>query len=338
MALQNERDELLAAWRALGGEFAAEGWRTIPVGLGGPCRLMAGRHFPGNEEALLVAFQSEWMPPVDQLPQGHGFHVSRAQLSDAPSADSWIALCRQSAGRLDLFAMMAVDIIGTLASLAVGDTRIVPTFLGRIKAWQEFMRIGASGLLGAEAETGLFGELEFMGALIRSGLSASIAVDAWRGPLGGVHDFVFGTGGIEVKSTVVQVGFPATINSLEQLDDSIVRPLFLGAVRLALEQGGKPLPVIVSELRQSLASDVGALARFDSCLLHSGYLDSMAEKYSRSFRSVQISVFPVSEVFPRLTRRNVPLAVRSACYEVDLDLAILESVTQIEALRQLGVR
>jgi len=234
--------------------------------------------------------------------------------------------------------MMAIDIIGTLACLAVGDNRIVPTFLSRIKAWQEFMRTGASGLLGAEAEIGLFGELEFMRLLIRSGLPSSIAVEAWRGPLGGVHDFVFGTGAIEVKSTAVQVGFPATINSLEQLDDSIVRPLFFGAVRLALDQNGKSLPVLVSELRQSLVSDVVALARFDSCLLHSGYLDSMAENYSRTFRSVEVCLLPVSEGFPRLTRESVPLAVRSARYEVDLDLATLKSVTQIEALRQLGVR
>jgi hypothetical protein len=275
---------------------------------------------------------------VDQLPQGHGFHVSRTQIDDTPSTDSWIALCRQSAGRLDLFAMMAVDIVATLAGLSGGDVRIVPAFLGRIKAWQEFMRTGASGLLGAEAETGLFGELEFMRGLIDSGLPGSVAVEAWRGPLGGVHDFVFGPGAIEVKSTVMQNCFLATIGSLEQLDDSLVQPLFLAGMRLTLDQNGRTLPAIVSLIRQSLIADPTILARFDSCLLHSGYLDSMAGNYSRSFRLLETRIHSVNDVFPRLTRANVALAVRSACYDIDLDLANLVTVSQTDALKQLGVR
>jgi hypothetical protein len=338
MAPPTEHDELLAAWRALAGASDTEGWRTIPVGLGGPCRLLAGRHFPGNEEALLVAFHSEWVPPANQLPQGHGFHVSRAQVNENDTADSWIALCRHAAGSLELFAMMAVDIVGTLATISPGDARIVPTFLGRIRAWQEFMRSGAGGVLGPESEIGLFGELEFMRMLIEAGVPAAVAVDAWRGPLGGVHDFSFGNGAIEVKTTAAQSTFTARIGSLEQLDDSLVRPLFLAGMRLAFDPHGRTLPALVSEVRRLLVGEATVLARLDNCLLHAGYLDLMGGNYTRAFTPTDNKLFPVTDQFPRLTRENVPLAVRSACYDVDLDLASLGTVTHTSALNQLGAR
>jgi hypothetical protein len=44
--------------------------RAQPLALTGPRRLRAGRHFPGNEEALLVGFTSVHVPPAAQLPQG----------------------------------------------------------------------------------------------------------------------------------------------------------------------------------------------------------------------------------------------------------------------------
>lgn len=337
MALPIERDELLAAWRALDGQFPAEAWRSISVGVGGPCRLMAGRHFPGNEEALIVALPSDCISQTDQLPQGEGFHISRPLFPERTATESWVALCRHRNGRLDLFATMAVDIIGTLSSLPAGDTRIASTFFGRIKAWQDFMRIAPSGLLSPEAELGLVGELEVMRLLMSIGVPDSIAINAWKGPLDGVHDFAIGCGAIEVKTTLSQIGFPAKINSLEQLDDSIVRPLFLCAVRMELCEKGQSLPMIVSAIRQSLFYDRSVLTQFDGALLHSGYLESLCKNYTRLFRIVDTHVLPISEAFPRITRKSVPTAVRSAYYEIDLDLVMLDDINLIDALRALGV-
>jgi hypothetical protein len=163
-------------------------------------------------------------------------------------------------------------------------------------------------------------------------------VQAWQGPLGGLHDYAIGNGAIEVKSTSAQEGFPAKIYSLDQLDDSIVYPLFLSAVRLVLEDTGKSLPMLVSEVRRMLVDDEITSIRFESALLHTGYSDSMAEEYTRLFRSVEMCIFPVSEGFPRLTRGSVPFGIRSARYEIDLDSFTLESVTFIEALRRLEVQ
>ena len=98
MVLLSNREELLASWRALTGNLAEEGLHTIPVGHRGPCLLLAGRHFPGNEEALIVGFSSNRVPHEDQLPQSHGFLVSKAALGEERADRIWIAIRRQRAG------------------------------------------------------------------------------------------------------------------------------------------------------------------------------------------------------------------------------------------------
>src|SRR5215204_4698737 len=107
MALPSEEDELTAAWRALEGAERSAGWRTIHIAVGSPSLLLAGRRFPDNEEALLVGFAGKGTSLPQDFPQGRGFEVSKAELGAAGSGRVWIALCRHSAGRLDLFTMMA---------------------------------------------------------------------------------------------------------------------------------------------------------------------------------------------------------------------------------------
>lgn len=338
MALQSRREELLAAWRALAGNQEGEGWRTIPVAHGGPCRFLAGRRFPGNEEALLVGFNSVQVPPGDHLPEGRGFLVSRASLAGADANRVWIALCRQNAGSLDLFAMMTDDVFTTLQGLrGADDERLFNMFLARIRAWQDFMRREGDGVLSPEAEVGLFGELEFLHDLISAGLPAATAVEAWQGPLDGIQDFILGPGAIEIKSTVSPSSFPATIGSLDQLDDSLTRPIFLAGIRLALTNSGRTLPDQVVGLRGLMADEPAALSLFGTRLLHAGFLEGTADRYTRRFSRMATRMLHVTDGFPRLTRANVATEIRRARYEIDLDLISTGDLEIGHALRQLGM-
>lgn len=338
MARQTEREELLAAWRALTGDAGGEGWRTIPVAIGGACKIYAGRHFPGNEEALLVRFSSARVPQTDQLPQGRGFLVTRANVADGGASCDWIALCRQIAGSMDLFTMMAVDIVGTLEELrSSSDDGLMRAFLSRIKAWQEFMRRGEDGVLNSAEEVGLVGELVFLQELVAAGLPAVVAVDAWRGPFDGIQDFALGNGAVEVKATALPSEFTATVTSLGQLDDSLIHPLFLAGVRLTLTSAGKTLPNIVGEIRGLLEREPVALADFDNRLLRAGYLEAVADRYTRRFSRDNVRLFAIRDEFPRLSRANVAIEIRKVEYDINLDLVRAESIMLTDALSQLGV-
>lgn len=339
MGLQSERDELQEAWRSLGGQKSKDGWHTISIATGNACDLRAGRFHPGDSEALLVGFGDEIvLPSADQLPKGQGFDVCPVVAVDSQLKEQWIALRRQPAGSIDLFTMMAVDVISTLADLkGTQDKSVLHAFLLRIRAWQDFMRRNSHGILSFEAEVGLLGELEVLRLLMRTGISPLACVQGWTGPENGLHDFQLGTGSIEVKSTLCTGEFPALIGSLQQLDNTLVKPLFLAGVRLVLEESGISLTETICDIRDALSEDSFALSVFNSHLLHAGYFDVHAEQYLRRYSLNEIRLLKVSEKFPRLTRAMVPLSIRQVQYELDLDLILDMGMAPQSVIADLGV-
>lgn len=327
-------DEFVMAWAALSGNSSEEGWRSIPIAPAGPCILMAGRRFPGNEEALLAGFTTARVPAAEKLPEGRGFEVSRAD----PHGDgkTWIALTRRESGSQELFAEMVGDVAGAMDAAATeGEERLLRTLLTRVRSWQEFMRKGAQAL-SPEAEIGLIGELVFLKAVVESGVPASLAVESWVGPLEGVQDFELGTGAVEVKATLSSQGFLAKIGSLEQLDDTPRKPLLVAGVRFLQRESGSNLPEFVEAVRASLAGDEEALRMFADRLLAAGFHETHADRYPRRFALDRMRIVEVGEGFPRLVPGTVPAGIRRAVYEIDLDRAPGPEVDLFEALKSLG--
>lgn len=307
------------AWTSLSATKDEPGWQLIAVDPAGPVPVEAGRRFPDNEEAVLASFPKGSLPPAEKLPDGQGFAVERAD----PYGDGrvWVALARRPHGSTELFAAMACDVVGAMdaeATAGNGAHRLLRVFLGRVRAWQEFMRKGAQ-TLSAEAEIGLVGELATLAGIIDAGAPVGAAVAAWVGPFASPQDFELGTGAVEVKSTLATVGFPARISSLEQLDDSVRQPLFVAACRLKQLAQGQSLPELVASLRARVATDAEASALLSERLIAGGYFDAHADRYPRRFEQESIRLVEVTAAFPRLVRATVPLAVTKAIYEINLD-------------------
>jgi hypothetical protein len=335
VASSDAAEQLRSAWRALAGHSRGDGWATIPLNTAAPCQVLAGRRFPGSEETLLVGFRTP-LPPAASLPEGRGFRVERPSETFDPG-HHWLALSRQPSGNLDLFSAMATDLIELLASTRTADRdQLSQLFLVRIRAWQAFMEKDRAGNLSLEAEIGLYGELLVVRALLDAGIAASDAIEAWRGPLDCLHDFELGTGAIEVKSTLATSGFPATIWSIEQLDDTGRQPLFLAGIRLALDGAGRTLPELIAELRNLLRDQREALAMFENRLLQAGYLDPFAGHYLRRFTTVRMILLAIDARFPRFTRASVPAAITKLWYVVDLDLVPAAPTPLPDVLHRLG--
>lgn len=332
MARQN--NGFILAWSSLSGSMEKAGWRSIPISSAGPIPIHAGRRFPGNEEALLVAFADTTIPAGEKLPDGQGFSVERAD----PNSDgkTWLALTRKAAGGLELFSAMAYDVAEALEAERMADeSRLLRVFLGRVRAWQEFMRKGAQ-ILSPEAEIGLLGELAFLRAVMQAGVSPPLAMEAWVGPFDALQDFSLGTGAVEVKATVSSYGFTAKIGSLEQLDDSVRKPLFVAGARLSQRESGRSLPEFASSVRELLEDDSGAATMFSDRLLAAGYHGEHVNHYQRRFSVEGIRVVEVGEGFPRIVPGNVPAGIRRVIYEIDLDRAPGPDVGVIGALKILG--
>lgn len=335
MARQN--NEFIVAWSSLSGSAEETGWRSIPISLAGSIAIHAGRRFPGNEEALLVAFAATTIPVAEKLPDGQGFSIERAN----PHGDgkTWLALTRKGSGSAELFTAMACDVAGALDDVATegyDELRLLRIFLGRVRAWQEFMRKGAQAL-SPEAEIGLIGEFTLLLAVIGAGVPAPLAVDAWLGPLDGVQDFQLGTGAVEVKTTHSSQGFLAKIGSLEQLDDSVLKPIFVAGVRLSQRESGMSLSEFVTSVGAVLKGNAEAERVFSDRLLAAGYLEGHADHYVRRFTLEKIRIIEVTDDFPRIVTGNVPDGIRKVMYEIDLDRTSDFEFGLIGALKKLGV-
>lgn len=326
------------AWRALAGFSSNDtGWRTIPVLGRLGCRLFAGRHYPGDVEAILIGFRSVRILSKEQLPEGAGFLVCAADPGPLEGY-RWLALMRLPSGSLEIFTMMAADIVATLEfSHGADDDSLLGIFLARIRAWQKFMQRGRDGILSQEAEIGLHGELVILSSILGAGAIPDVAIQSWCGPKDALHDFQAGTGALEVKATIYQNSFPATISSLEQLDNHLVDPLYLAGVRFRLDHSGMNLKERIDGIRKLIGENGTLSGSLDLLLLHAGYSPSMAIRYTRRFLETGIRVHRIEDAFPKLSHRNVPPEIMRVQYRLDLDLVACPAVSLNDALRDLEV-
>jgi len=330
-------DEFLLAWASLSADETTPGWQAIALPSAGPVDVLVGRRSPDNAEAILLGFPSARLPPAQKLPEGQGFNVDRADPKGIQQLR--LALTRRSAGSKELFATMVCDVVGALdegASAGATEKQLLQLFLGRVGAWQEFMRKG-SQLLSPEAEIGLVGELVMLRAIIDAGVAPTSAVEGWVGPLDGSQDFEIGMGALEVKASLSVAGFTAKIGSLEQLDDSARQPLFLVGTRLHQTETGQSLPEQVAEIRDVVSGDPEATRLLTERLIAAGYSDAHANNYIRRFALIETIVFEVMEGFPRITPGNIPLGISKATYEIDLSKVTGPSISTADALKKLGV-
>lgn len=326
-------EEIALAWSSLSGASTHAGWRAIPIIAPTGCDLRAGRRSPDNEEAILAGFAASSIPTAEKLPDGQGFTVERVDLGDAKS---WLALTRKSSGSTELFLAMACDVIGAVESDGTADPkRLARAFLGRVRAWQEFMRKGAQ-VLSPEEEIGLVGELAVLREIIDAGVPMDLAVGSWVGPNDANQDFELGTGAIEVKSTISPLSFPARISSLAQLDDAVLQPLFIVGVRLMQSAAGQSLPEVIASMTQAVSANQEASRLFKDKVFAAGYYIAHEGSYPRKFTITPPRVVEIKAGFPRLTLGTVPTGITEAKYSLDLEAPLRHTIGIDLALKKLG--
>ena len=326
-------DEIQLAWNSIQASECSRGWSTVAVLSDHPGRFRAGRNFPDQCEALLAGFPASMMSRNEKLPQGLGFDVARVDVGQDGLV--WLALTRSPNGNLELFSAMVSDVLEASVAAGMpdrsGELRI---FLGRIRAWQEFMRKGTLPL-SPEREVGLVGELTMLEKMLDIGINPEVAVSAWSGPFDGLRDFELGFGAIEVKTTMATAGFIVKIAGLEQLDDTHCNPIFIGAVRYALTESGQTISEKINKISALLAFDTMTLSGFNDRVLAAGYIPAHASRYHRRFSLREIVVLEVDKNFPRLIHGNVTPGVISARYEINLEPLLVQDIGLNAALKKM---
>lgn len=324
---------LLRTWRALSRQDAGETWRFVHLTEAGNVSIEAGCHFPLAREALVVSFPGKWSVKPPRLPEGKGFDVNRIEGETFFSDKTAIALVRRPEGSTEIFAIVVIDVLRALeleADKVNGD--VIKIFLERVKEWQDFMA-RTYRPLSSDAQVGLLGELWMLRLLTRTSLGAG-ALDCWQGPLRAAQDFQIRGGAIEIKSTVRTGSFLAKINSIEQLDGE-QKPIFLCAFRFEESTDGSSLVELVHDLRKYFMK-AGNQRGFEALLLIVGYYDQHEELYGRTLAMKSEVVVASEGDMPRLKRDELPAAIRTASYMLDIDALGVPSIGVTELLSNFG--
>jgi hypothetical protein len=307
-------DELRAKWnRALASPAGAREWRAIAIAGASPVGLLAAiRNNDGRIGILIettlrhaprrrVRFQAEGISLIDERSTAEGLLR--------------LAVTLERADLRDIYEILVLDLISVASAAPSPDLAIQHT-IRRLEAWQVCLQVRRRGLT-REEQAGLLGELAVL-ELLQVEISVPAAIAAWRGPLGGIHDFQAAGTALEVKATI-GLSQDIRISRLQQLDFTGLQALALVRARFQEGQGGMTLPEVIANLRQKIDKESpGAAPEFTDKLMRTGYLDADAEIYGAT-RTIlhHMQGFRVTGDFPRLTAATVPPAIMDAAYSLD---------------------
>lgn len=279
-----------------------------------PLDLFIGIERPSNRRLLLLEVAESAVVGVDEPPATRGVEL-RLNLA-APGGRAALELLLVDPAYEGIFTVLTGDIVSAVSGAATeGDA--VTAFVGRLRRWGRFLERGSPEGLGHEAQRGLYGELWFIDHHLFPALDG-VAINAWTGPEATAQDFQFPGCAVEVKTTTAKLPQHLAIASERQLDDTGVAALFLVHLSLDSRQDGRrTLPVLIDDLRATLAGRESSAFLLEERLFAAGYLDAHRHRYERTTYAVRTcQIYRVREGFPRLVEADLPVGVGNVRYSV----------------------
>jgi|GEM_PF-899303 len=312
------KDALSELWRQLGVRRAsrgAPGFRMRQVEGKATLRCFAALSDPGAERALLIEL------PLD-LPRARfagystrSFNVDFGRVDGLPPGAFALMITLKEPVFAELFELLATDIseqVLSASSASEGASAAVAV----LDRWRGFLQ-RRSSLLTREEVRGLIGELVILARLL-SHLGPRQAVEAWRGPIGGVRDFETDELLVETKSFAPAAGASVHISDPLQLEGSPSVRVRLACVALDVAESGATLAEFAATVMGLLSGDPGLAQLFEQRLAAAGFLHSMAGVLPERYVAHEPRVFEVGPDFPRIRPADVPQGVRGVRFLIEL--------------------
>lgn len=310
-------------------------WRAVRIAGPDPIAVLAGIKECDRAHAVLFEAAIEHAPAERARFEAEG--IAMLEERDFAERIYRVSVTLERRDLENIFCIVVADLIEAAGHERDATAAILALF-SRLSAWQAFLKARRSGL-GREAVIGLVGELVFARHL--SGMAGlQPAVESWKGPVRGLHDFLRNGHAVEVKTTA-GVSTLIEVSTLDQLEDVGLSALLLAHIRLVEAPSGLTLPTLVSAFRDDLERSASAALRpFSDALLAAGYADVDGEIYrDLAFQLLDITFYKVGDGFPRLTRAAVPVGISDARYRLDaraLQPYLIEETAVNGLLREMG--
>lgn len=184
--------------------------------------------------------------------------------------------------------------------------------------WGRLLKHKKNATMSITAQKGLIGELLYLKEMLEEGQEVSSALNGWVGPNGAYQDFVYNDGWHEVKTVGIS-STKVTISSIEQLDCDIDGELVIIRVDKCApaHTGSFSLSDLVHRILLIIKDYPWAVDLFIEKLNYIGYIDQpIYNEQKYLFLSKQC--YTVVNDFPRLKRKNLPIAVVNVSYDLNL--------------------
>jgi hypothetical protein len=217
----------------------------------------------------------------------------------------------------ELFAILCTD-LETAISRTPGANAVPRETAAVLERWRAFLQ-RRSALLTQEEVRGIIGELVTL-ARLTSLIGPEAAVEAWKGPIGGVRDFESEHIHAETKTFSPSTGASVYISDPLQLEAPSGHPLKLVCVALDQSPSGATLMDYVFAVESLLQREGNALDLFRQRVAAAGFLSSMAGTLPETFVAFEPRVFEVRDGFPRILPGSIPPGVRSVRFALEISV------------------
>lgn len=215
------------------------------------------------------------------------------------------------------YMSMCFDLIESSRSYGTA-TESRKQLFNSLKKWYYLFSEINSGLLPDNEIRGLMGELNYIISELKAGREDTIIINAWQIFKNSSRDFIFDDTWSEIKTNESTKDY-VTVSSIEQLDHETEGQLVV--YQIEKRDFNDPESISLNDLVKQIQNDIGFEAEtiFNQKLLSKGY--TYNEEYDNyRFAFVGTIIYLVADDFPRLMRKNLPLAIWRSTYDLKLDL------------------
>lgn len=190
-------------------------------------------------------------------------------------------------------------------------------FYQTFKEWKKFW-MGKRPPLSLEEQRGLFGEIYVLDKL--HDLTEGTILEAWKGPLNGLHDFESDRMNLEIKTTTREPPV-IRVSLIEQLTPLKSKNFFLIVVQMAGQDSGMSLVNLIENVRERISVDESNLKTYEDKLKRARYQKQHELYYGTKFSIRNVLFCPIDDDSPVLRSEiigRVPGTVTRIGYDLNI--------------------
>lgn len=218
----------------------------------------------------------------------------------------------------ELFYQLCSDLI-IKAEAIENERALVKVIFNRLNRWKNLLVNDFEKSVPLEIQMGLFSELDTLLNYVSSKQSIEDAVCSWGGPDADRQDFILENLALEVKSHKSGKSECITISNLNQLFSTKVNFL-LRVYSLDKNENGITIEDLIQEIKKLLLinDSYKEIDLLEQKVNQYGYFDSIHQKDLITFKIDKISMYNISNEFPKLVVDDIPKEIINLKYQIDL--------------------